>query len=102
MNTFEKTYSIFAIIFAISLIILLTTLPELREIQLLIPAISVGLFVNVVLMFMVFRDIFFRRLPGKNGKLFWTMLLLLFWPATLVYLPLHGFRIRTEPHFREK
>lgn len=73
---------------------LLAAIPEMRQIKFLLPASGLGLFVNVILMFMVFRDIFSRQLPGRFGRISWTALLLIFWPAILVYLPLHGFRRR--------
>jgi len=94
MSTPEKIYSIFAVIFAVVLTILLVTMPEMRQLGILLPASGIGLLVNVVLMFIVFRDIFLRRFPGKRGRLFWTGLLLLCWPAIVIYLPLHGFRRR--------
>ena len=56
---------------------------------------TVGLLINVIMMYFVFRDIFFRPTLTKNAKLLWTVSVLLFWPAILLYLPLHGFRART-------
>jgi hypothetical protein len=94
MNLAEKVYSLFAIHFAIVLTALLAAMPEMRQLQILLPASGVGLVVNVIMMFIVFRDIFSRRLPGSNGRMFWTILLLICWPAILVYLPLHGFKKR--------
>lgn len=94
MNTLEKLYSIFAVLFAVALISLLVIRPEMRQLQVLLPASALGLIINIGLMFIVFRDIFQRRLPGRHGRIFWTALLLLFWPAIVVYLPLHGFRGR--------
>lgn len=94
MNTAEKIYSIFAIFFAIVLTGLLATFPEMRQLKILLPASAAGLAVNVIMMFIVFRDIFSRQLPGKNGRMFWTILLLICWPAILVYLPVHGFHRR--------
>lgn len=94
MNTFEKAYSIFAILFGAVFIWLLLTLPEMRQLSILIPVTTVGLMINVIMMFFVFRDIFFRPALSKNAKLLWTVTVLLCWPAILVYLPLHGFRTR--------
>jgi len=94
MNTLEKIYSIFAIFFAIALIILLLVRPEMRQLGILLPTSAVGLLVNVILMFIVFRDIFTRQFPSKRGRAFWTGLLLVCWPAIVIYLPLHGFRHR--------
>jgi hypothetical protein len=94
MTTLEKTYSIFAILFAAGLMFLLVNKPELRQLNILLPASGVGLFINVVLMFIVLRDIFYRPKLTQQAKILWTATLLLFWPAILVYLPLHGFRSR--------
>lgn len=94
MNTIEKIYSIFAVFFAIILTVLLIARPEMRQLAILLPASAIGLLVNVILMFMVFRDIFSRQFPSKRGRAFWTGLLLVCWPAIVVYLPLHGFRRR--------
>ena len=95
MSTLEKAYSIFAIIFAFALISVLVIIPEMRQMHILLTASGVGLFVNVILMFIVFRDIFYRPALNKGAKAFWTVGLLLFWPAILVYIPLHGFRKRS-------
>jgi len=94
MNTLEKIYSIFAIFFAIALITLLLVRPEMRQLGILLPTSAAGLLVNVILMFIVFRDIFTRQFPSKRGRAFWTGLLLVCWPAIVIYLPLHGFRRR--------
>ena len=92
MNIFEKIYAIFAICFAIALITCLFVIPELREPKVMLIASGVGLFVNVILMFIVFKDLFFRAALSKEKKLVWTVILLVFWPAIFFYLPIHGFR----------
>jgi len=94
MNTFEKIYSIFAVIFALVLTTLLIAVPAMRQLYILLVSSGVGLLVNVILMFIVFRDIFSRQFPGNRGRMFWTGLLLVCWPAIVIYLPLHGFRPR--------
>lgn len=94
MSTFDKCYSVFAIIFAITLLYCLTLFPELRQLQYLLVLSFLGLVINVGLMFVVFKDLFTRPAISRNGKIAWTALLLLFWPALLIYLPLHGFRSR--------
>lgn len=94
MNTLEKIYSIFAILFAIALTSLIIILPEMRQLGILLPTSAAGLVVNVILMFIIFRDIFSRQFASKRGRAFWTGLLLICWPAIVVYLPLHGFRRR--------
>ena len=94
MNTLEKIYSVFAVLFAIILTILLIVRPEMRQLGILLPVSAAGLVVNVILMFIVFRDIFTRTFPTRRGRAFWTGLLLVCWPAIIVYLPLYGFRPR--------
>jgi len=94
MSTLEKIYSIIAVIFAVTLTILLVTMPQMRQLGILLPASGIGFLINVVLMFIVFRDIFLRRFTGRGGRLFWTGLLLVCWPAIVIYLPLHGFHPR--------
>lgn len=94
MNTIEKAYSVFAIIFAITLISVLVIIPEMRQMHILLTASGIGLFVNVILMFIVFRDIFYRPALTKGAKACWTVGLLIFWPAILVYIPVYGFRKR--------
>jgi len=66
----------------------------MRQLGVLLPVSAAGLVINVILMFIVFRDIFSRHFPTRKGRLFWTGLLLVCWPAILVYLPLYGFRPR--------
>jgi len=95
MNTFEKAYSVFAILFGGVFTWLLLTMPDMRQLSILIPVTTAGLLINVIMMYFVFRDIFFRPALTKNAKLLWTVSVLLFWPAILLYLPLHGFRART-------
>lgn len=95
MNTFEKAYSIFAILFGAVFAWLLLNVPDMRALGILIPVTAVGLMINVIMMYFVFRDIFFRPTLSRNAKLMWTVAVLLCWPAILVYLPLYGFRSRT-------
>lgn len=95
MNTFEKAYSVFAILFGGIFTWLLLTVPDMRQLSVLIPVTTAGLLINVIMMYFVFRDIFFRPTLSKNAKLLWTVVVLLFWPAILIYLPLYGFRRRT-------
>lgn len=94
MTLLEKVYSIFGIAFAVGLITSLVMIQETRQPALLLPLSFLGLLINVGLMFVVFKDIFHRWQFDRNRKILWTAALLLFWPAILVYLPLHGFRSR--------
>ena len=94
MNRIEKGYAIFAILFALGLMTLLALAPETRRLHTLLPLGLLGLLVNVGLMFVVFRDIFLRPTLDQTRKLAWTAAVLVFWPAVLAYLPLHGFHQR--------
>ena len=91
----EKIYSVFGLLFAAGLLAMLVMVPETRQPSLLLPLSFLGLLVNVGLMFVVFKDVFTRWQFDRKRKIFWTTLLLLFWPAILIYLPLHGFRSRS-------
>ncbi|MFN2353061.1 MAG: hypothetical protein ABR512_00870 [Desulfopila sp.] len=94
MNTIEKAFSIFAILFAIGLIAAFWAIPELRQVKLLVPISFFGMVINIVLMFIVLRDILYRRFSTPTKKLIWLGVILLFWPAILYYLPRHGFQPR--------
>jgi hypothetical protein len=95
MNIFEKVFSLLAILFAAGLIISLIYFPQLRQLHLLIPICLLGLVINVVLMFIVLRDIFSRRFSDQGRKYVWIALVLLLWPSILFYLYRYGFRPRT-------
>ncbi len=97
METGEKFYSIFAIVFIIALISVLIVFPECRQLMVLLPITLVGLLVNVIFMFIVLRDIFLRSFTSFGQKVLWVILILVFWPAVLIYLPLFGFKARTKP-----
>jgi hypothetical protein len=95
MNIFEKVFSLLAIIFAAGLIIGLIYFPQLRQLHLLIPICLLGLIINVLLMFIVLRDIFSRNFRDQGKKYLWIALVLLLWPSILFYLYRYGFRPRT-------
>jgi hypothetical protein len=97
METGEKFYSVFAILFIIALISVLILFPEYRQLMVLLPITLVGLLVNVIFMFIVLRDIFLRSFSSSGQKILWVVLILVFWPAVLIYLPLFGFKARTKP-----
>jgi len=94
MNFIEKTASLAAIAFACALIAALLLLPELRQPATLLPLVGVGLVVNVGLMVVVLRDIQLRRFPNATDKYLWLALVLLLWPAIVIYLFRHGFKAR--------
>ncbi|EKD37091.1 MAG: hypothetical protein ACD_75C01263G0004 [uncultured bacterium] len=94
MNTFEKIYSVLAILFALGLLCVLVFFPELRQLNRLLTASLLGLLVNMGLMFIVLRDIFLRRFSDQNMRYIWLALALLIWPSVIYYLVRHGFRPR--------
>lgn len=94
MNTFEKIYSILAIIFAFSLLGIFVVFPEFRHLNRLLTACLLGLLVNIGLMFIVLKDIFSRRFIDQNMRYIWLALVLLIWPSIIFYLVRHGFRSR--------
>ena len=96
MDAGEKLYSIFAIVFIIALAMILIFLPEYRQLMVLLPITFVGLIVNIVFMFIVLRDIFLRTFTSSGLKILWVVLILVFWPAVLIYLPMFGFKSRTQ------
>lgn len=96
MGTFEKIYALLAIGCAVAIFWLLWAYPHYRQLHTLVPISLTGLLVNVGLMFIVFRDITLRQFARPTSKIAWIALLLIFWPAILIYLPLHGFRPRTR------
>ncbi len=96
MKTWEKLYSLFAIIFSAAFITLLILLPQYRQIKILLPLSFLGLISNIIFMFLVFRDIFFRKFNNPNQKYIWFALILFLWPSVLIYLPKYGFKSRDD------
>jgi hypothetical protein len=68
--------------------------PNFRQPSVLLPLASIGLAVNVVLMIVVLRDIMQRHFANPTDKYLWLALVLLVWPAIVVYLVRHGFKAR--------
>lgn len=94
MNTLEKIFSIFAIIFAVSFLILIFTVPQLQQLSILLPLTGVALVINIGLMFVIFKDIYFRTFSNPNQKFVWFALILFLWPSVVFYLVLYGFKPR--------
>lgn len=94
MNFFEKLYSMLAIIFEIGLVVFFLLQPQYQRLSILLPACSIGLIVNIILLFLIFRDVLQRSFTNPKVKYFWLAVILLFWPASLVYLLRHGFKPR--------
>ncbi len=98
MNTREKFYSIFAIFVIAAVFITLLFYPETRQLKFLLPISFIGLVVNIIFMFIVLKDAFLRNFRTTGQKFLWIILILLCWPAVLVYLPRFGFKPRTSSH----
>lgn len=96
MTRYEKFFSLFAIIFLIGEGIAVVSVPMARTIGVLIPLALVGIIVNAALLFIVFKDIFTRSFVNPGSRLVWGLLVFLFPPAVLIYLPLHGFKPRNS------
>ncbi len=96
MNLFEKIYSIFAIVFAFVLIAILFIYPETRQLKILLPISLAGVIINIGLMFIVLRDIFYRNFSNPMHKYMWIAIVFIFWPAILYYLPRYGFTTRNK------
>jgi len=94
MNIFEKTYSLLAILFEIGLISFFLLRPEYQRLSLLLPASVVGLLVNTILIFLIFHDIYRRSFSAPKIKIIWVAVILLFWPASILYLLKYGFQPR--------
>lgn len=94
MNTFEKTFSFLALLFEIGLISFFLIWPQFQRLSILLPASFFGLLVNTGLIFLIFRDIYLRSFTNPKTKIFWVVIILLIWPASLVYLLQHGIRKR--------
>lgn len=94
MNTWEKIYSIFTLIFLAALVLCFFLFPQHRTLEVLIPMSLLGLIVNILFMCIIFRDIHIRPFPSQNQRYIWFALILFLWPSVLVYLPRYGFKQR--------
>ena len=50
--------------------------------------------VGLTFLIIIFRDIYKRQFPNPNSKVTWTILILVFFPAVVVYLFKYGFKPR--------
>lgn len=96
MNTFEKIYSLLAVIFAVALFSGIMLFPELRQFDHLLYAALSGLTVNIGLMFIVLRDIYLRPFDQEKKRYLWIALVLVIWPSIIYYLLRYGFTPRSQ------
>lgn len=94
MSVSEKIFSVLGIGYISALAVLLVLSPEARQLKHLLPLSLLGVGVNAGLLFVVFKDIFSRSFPNSGVKYFWIIIIFLFMPAIIFYLPRHGFRKR--------
>ena len=99
MNRLEKAFVIFywvymAIYVPTFIAVALTT--NGSAILYLLPFHFFGMLLGLVLLYVIFRDLYERRFEDPNDKVTWTLAILLFWPSIFVYLYRHGFRKRSS------
>jgi putative effector of murein hydrolase LrgA (UPF0299 family) len=94
MSSFERLLVISTLVYITGLAMILVLYPDSRSIAILLPLSLVGIICNAVLLFVVFKDIFTRKFNKSSTRYFWALLIFLFMPAILVYLPIHGFKSR--------
>lgn len=94
MSSAEKIFSVLAICYITGLSAFLVLLPSARELNYLLPLSLLGVGVNVGLLYVVFKDIFSRSFSSSGVKYFWVIIIFIFLPAIIIYLPRHGFRKR--------
>ena len=94
MNRSEKLFSLAAIGYIAGLVFFLAASPATREMTHLLPLSLIGVGLNAGLLFVVFKDIFSRSFSSPRKKYLWLLVIFLFMPALLIYLPMHGFKKR--------
>lgn len=94
MSLSEKLFSIFGVCYITGLTLALVFTPQIRQLPYLLPLSLIGVAVNVGLLYVVFKDIFNRRFDHACSRYVWVVVVFLFIPAIIIYLPMHGFRKR--------
>ncbi len=94
MSLLEKCFSVTAIVYIVGFSLILIRFPTTRGFNILLPFSLLGIGFNIGLLFVVFKDIFSRTFCSPAQKILWVVIIFLFMPAILVYLPLHGFKKR--------
>lgn len=93
MNRGEKTFVIFYCLYMIAYIPCFSLLMP-RYFHQVMPFHILGMAIGLVLLIIVFRDLYKRDFPNPNSKLTWAILMLVFSPSIVVYLWRYGF----HPH----
>ena len=94
MSASEKLFSVFGICYITGLVLALTFYPQTRQLPYLLPLSLLGVAVNVGLLYIVFKDIFSRQFAHAYSKYLWIVVIFLFMPMIVIYLPIHGFKKR--------
>lgn len=94
MSGSEKLFSIIGVCYIAGLSLALFLYPAARQFTYLLPLSLLGVVVNVALLFVVFKDIFNRRFTPAYHRYIWIIVIFLFIPAIIIYLPIHGFKKR--------
>ena len=98
MSKWEKGLCIFALLYTLVYMPVFFAVGLSGRIEqyflLIIPFHLFGMMINLAFLIIVIRDIYKREFPDPNSKVTWTVLILMFWPSVLVYLPKYGFKPR--------
>jgi hypothetical protein len=96
MNRAEKAFVLFywTYIASYACVFVWSAVSGRLDLETILPFHFFGMAIGLVLLIIVFRDLYKRDFPNPNSKVTWTILMLMFWPSILVYLYKHGFRPR--------
>lgn len=92
MSLFEKVFSIVSLLFIVLMAGLLIAIPAARNLSVFLPLAFLGVAMNVGLLFIVFKDVFTRSFHPESKRYLWVVLIFLFLPVVVIYLPMHGFK----------
>jgi len=98
MNRFEKIFCFFAIICVMTIASLLITQPSFRQMGPLLITTGIGFIVNIAYIFILLRNVLLKQGFNQNSKIKWTALILIFWPASIIYLLKYGLRKANSTH----
>ncbi len=97
MGKFERSFVIFSLLYImIYSLFFLNAISSPDTFQNIIPFHLFGMVLSLGLFIVVLRDIVKRSFKNPNSKVFWSILILMFWPAIFIYFPKYAFRPRDE------
>ena len=95
MGKLEKLYVIFSLAYTLVYSYFFFNLIESPEnFERIIPFHILGMVLSLGFIIVIIRDVFKRKFPTPNAKAMWAILLIIFWPIVLIYLPKYGFKPR--------